>query len=206
MRLQAAAFVVIASLTLALAAAAAPPSVNGKGGRHPALAPAAPIWIVDKAASRLTFRGVVSGQNFDGVFKGWDAQIAFDPNDLKDSHAAVTIDVPSVVTGDPTRDQMLPTADWFSVAKFPKATFVTTAITQTGPNHYLATGDLRIRDAVRRVSMPFTLAIMKDVANMDGTLTIDRRQFGVGQGQFASPDTVAANVVIIVRLSAKKVR
>jgi polyisoprenoid-binding protein YceI len=185
---------------IALAAQAAPPA------RHPLLAPAAAIWAVDKAASRLTFRGAVSGQTFDGVFKKWDAQIAFDPANLKASHAAVTIDIGSVVTGDPTRDQMLPTPDWFSSQKFPQAAFVTTAMTQTGPGHYLATGDLRIRGAVRHVAMPFTLTIVKDVASMDGALTIDRRQFGIGQGQFATPDTVAANVTIMVKLSAKKAR
>ena len=190
----------IAGVVVASTAAAAQPA------RHPTLAPAAPIWAVDKAASRLTFRGAVSGQTFDGVFKKWDAQIAFDPANLKASHAAVTIDIGSVVTGDPTRDQMLPTPDWFASQKFPQAAFVTTAITQTGPGRYLATGDLRIRGAVRHVAMPFTLAIVKDVANMDGALTIDRRQFGVGQGQFSTPDTVAANVAIMVKLTAKKAR
>ncbi len=205
MRLKAAALVLVASLCAGLAVAA-PPAAAIRDGRRAALAPAAPVWTVDKAASRLTFRGVVSGQTFDGVFKSWDAQIAFDPKDLGASHAVVTIGIPSVVTGDPTRDQMLPTPDWFSAAKFPKASFVTTAITQTGPDHYQAVGDLKIRDSVRRVSMPFTLTILKDVANMDGTLVIDRRQFGVGQGQFASPDTVAANVTVVVRLAAKKAR
>ena len=204
MRLKFATLAIAAGLTtatVALAAHGAPPS-----GRHAALAPAAPVWVMDKAASRLTFRGAVSGQTFDGVFKKWDAQIAFDPRNLRASHATVIIDIGSVVTGDPTRDQMLPTPDWFSSQKFPQAAFVTTAITETGPGRYLATGDLRIRGTVRHVAMPFTLAILKDVANMDGALTIDRRQFGIGQGQFSTPDTVAANVTIMVKLSAKKAR
>ena len=188
-------------LTAAGAAAAAP-----KGVHAPALAPAAPIWVVDKAASRLTFRAAVSGQNFDGVFKKWDAQIAFDPKNLKASHAAVTIDLASVVTGDPTRDQMLPTPDFFSVAKFPKASFVTTAIEQTGPGHYQAVGDLKIKGAARRVTLPFTLAINKDGAKMDGALTVDRGWFGIGQGQYASSDTVASSVTIMVRLAAKTTR
>jgi len=173
---------------------------------RPIVAPAAPIWVVDKAASRLTFRGAVSGQNFDGVFKRWDAQIAFDPKNLKASHAAVTVDLASVVTGDPTRDQMLPTPDFFSVQKFPKATFVTTAIAQTGPNHYAATGDLRIKGLSRHVTLPFTLTIAKDQANMDGQLSIDRSWFTIGQGQYASSDTVASNVTIMVRLAARTTR
>jgi polyisoprenoid-binding protein YceI len=167
---------------------------------------AAPIWITDKAASRLTFKGVVSGQGFDGVFKRWDAQIAFDPNNLGASRVAVTIDLGSVVTGDPTRDQMLPTGDWFAVQRFPKASFVSTAITATGPGRYQALGDLSIKGQTRRVALPFNLVINKDVAKMDGGLTIDRRQFGVGQGQFAGVDTVGADVQILVRLTAKTAR
>ena len=126
---------------------------------------------------------------------------------LKASHAAVTIDIGSVVTGDPTRDQMLPTPDWFAFAEVPASRLRHHRHhRRSGLNRYLATGDLRVRGAVRHVAMPFTLTIVKDVANMNGALTIDRRQFGIGQGQFATPDTVAANVTIMVKLSAKKAR
>jgi len=197
MGLKTAAFALTLALTTA-AASAAPLA------HRPA--PAVPVWTVDKAASRLTFRASVSGQSFDGVFKTWDAQIAFDPKNLRASHAAVTVNIPSVVTGDPARDQMLPTPDWFSVQKFPQASFVSTAITQTGPGRYQAVGDLRIRGVVHPVTLPFTLSILKDVATMDGALTLDRRMFGIGQGQFASPDAVAANVSVMIKLSAKKSR
>ncbi len=185
----------------AVAAAKAPPPPH-----RATPAPAAPVWVTDKAASRLTFKGTVSGQGFDGVFKRWDAQIAFDPNNLGASRVAVTIDLASVVTGDPTRDQMLPTADWFAVQKFPKASFVSTAIAATGPGRYQATGDLSIKGQTHRVTLPFALAVNKDVAKMDGALAIDRRQFGIGQGQFAGVDTVGADVQILVRLTAKTAR
>jgi polyisoprenoid-binding protein YceI len=199
MRLKALLLVFAAGLSGAVAVAAARPTPR----YHLAPTAAAPIWVVDKAASRLTFRGAVSGQNFDGVFKKWDAQIAFDPKNLKASHVAVTIDMPSVVTGDPTRDQMLPSGDWFSVQRFPKASFVSAAITPVGPGRYQAIGDLSIKGQTRRVVLPFTLAMDKDVAHMDGVATIDRRQFAIGQGQFAGIDTVAAPVQIMVRLTAR---
>ena len=184
----------------ALAAAAA-------ASQRPAIAaPAAPVWIVDHAGSRLTFRGSVSGQAFDGVFKKWDGEIAFDPANLKASHAAITIDLASVVTGDPTRDQMLPTGDWFSTARFPKASFATSAITQTGPGRYAAIGELRLKGLSRRLSLPFTLTITKDRAAMTGQTVVDRQWFAVGQGQFASPDTVADAVTVTVRIAATKAR
>ena len=197
MRLRPLILVLAAALTCGATAARPAPA------HRPTPTAAAPIWVVDKAASRLTFRGAVSGQSFDGVFKKWDAQIAFDPKNLKASHVAVTIDMPSVVTGDPTRDQMLPSGDWFAVQRFPKASFVAAMITPAGPGRYQAIGDLSIKGQTRRVAMPFTLVIDKDVAHMDGAVTIDRRQFGIGQGQFAGIDTVAAPVQIMVRLTAR---
>ena len=189
---------VIASLgALALAAPAHAPA-------KPAPAAAAQVWTVDKAASRLTFRASANGVAFDGVFKTWDAQIAFDPKNLKASHATVTVNTASAVTGDPTRDQMLPTADWFNVGKFAKATFVTNSITQASPDHYVANGTLTLHGVSKPVALPFTLTIAKDVAKMDGAASIDRTQFGLGQGQAGGTETVAAQVSIGVKLMAKK--
>ena len=61
-------------------------------------AQAASVWTVDKAASRLTFRAVMNGQPFDGVFRVWDAQIAFDPHNLATSRATITVDTTSALT------------------------------------------------------------------------------------------------------------
>ncbi len=39
---------------------------------------------------------------------------------------------------------------------------------------------------------------------MQGVMTVDRRLFGVGQGQFLAGDTVATSVRINVNITAKK--
>ncbi len=196
------------ALALVLAATAAAALAAAPAAHPPAKGPPAPaaaqIWTVDKAASRLTFRASANATAFDGVFKTWDAQIAFDPKNLKASHAMVSVNTVSAVTGNPTRDQMLPTADWFNVSKFAKATFVTTSITQASPDHYVANGVLTMHGASRPVALPFTLTIAKDIAKMDGSATLDRTQFSLGQGQAGGTDTVAAQVVVSVKLTAKK--
>lgn len=174
--------------------------------RRSVIAPAAGVWTLDRAASRLTFRGSVGGQTVDGVFKRWDAQIAFDPRNLRNSHAAVTIDVSSLLTGDPVRDQILPGPDWFNVARFPAATFVANTITQTGPNHYQAEGELRIRGVVQQAALPFTLILNRDRATLRGAITLDRLAFGVGQGRLAEATPVSRRVVVQVRLSARAQR
>jgi polyisoprenoid-binding protein YceI len=165
---------------------------------------APPAWTVDKAASRLTFKSSFSGDAFEGAFRRWDAQIAFDPKQLAASKAVVTIETGSAFTGNVERDEALPTGDWFNVGKFPRATFVTRSFKDLGGGRYQAIGDLTIRGVSKPMTLPFTLAITGDTAKMTSSVSINRNLFGVGQGQFASAETVPLNVTLNISLTAKK--
>jgi len=170
-------------------------------------APAAPVWSIDRAASRLSFRAVVAGQPLDGVFKSWDAQIAFDPQNLSASRAVISVNAASAVTGQPARDQALPTAGWLWTRRFPKAQLVTRAIVQTGPNRYVAKAALTIRGVSRAVSVPFTAMVGKgDMGRMQATLTIDRNLFGIGQVNGRSVTSAGPTVVLMMHLTGKKSR
>jgi polyisoprenoid-binding protein YceI len=176
----------------------------------PALAapePAAPVWSVDRAASRLSFRAVLAGQPVDGVFKSWDAEIAFDPQNLRASHAVISVNTASAVTGRPARDQMLPTDGWLWTRRFPKAQLVTHAIVQTGQNRYVARAALTIRGVSRPVSVPFTAIVGKsDTGRMQATLTFDRNLFGIGQADGRPTTSAGPTVVLTMHLTAKKSR
>jgi len=165
-------------------------------------APAA--WTVDKAASRLVFKSSFAGDSVEGVFKRWDAQITFDPKALAASKAVVTVETGSAATGNSEQNEALPTADWFSAARFPKATFVTRSFKDLGGGRYQAIGDLTIRGVSKPLVLPFTLAISGDQAKMTGAATINRSAFGVGQGQFASGETVPLDVTLNVSITAKR--
>ena len=169
-----------------------------------ALPAAAPVWSIDKPASRLSFRARLGGLPVDGVFKTWDAQIAFDPKNLRASHAMVAVDTASALTGEPTRDALLPTVNWLSTRRYPKATLVSRSIVQTGPGRYTASCDLRLRGQSRRISVPFTLTVVRDVGRMQATLALDRRSFGVGQVPGMPLTSLAPQVQIYLRLVAKK--
>jgi polyisoprenoid-binding protein YceI len=165
-------------------------------------APAA--WTLDKAASRLTFKSSFAGAAVQGGFKRWDAQIQFDPKELAASKAVVTIDVGSAATGNADKDQALPTADWFNAARFPKASFVARSFKDLGGGRYQALGDLTIRGVTKPLAFPFTLAITGDEAKMNGQAIVNRSLFGVGQGQFASAETVPFNVTVGIVLVARR--
>ena len=170
-----------------------------------AAAPAskAPGWTVDKAASTLGFEGVGDGSAFTGSFSSWNADIHFDPADLAASIAEVTIDTGSISTGDGSRDEALPGAQWFSTAAFPSATFTTTSITSTGSNAYVADGTLTVKGVSKPVKLPFSLTISGNKADMAGSLVIDRTQWGLGTGSWQDK-SVDPNVTVNVKISATK--
>lgn len=169
----------------------------------PSYAASVPLWAVEQG-SRLGFSASMSGAVFKGNFARWTAQIRFDPANLAGSSAVVQIATASARTGDASRDEALPTDDWFAVRAFPTATFRSTRIRSLGGGRYVADGQLSIRGTARAISLPFTLQIAGNRAVMRGSLAIDRTVFGVGQGQFAGNDPVTRSVRIDIALNARK--
>ena len=169
-----------------------------------AFAAPVPSWSVD-GGSKLGFVGKMSGEAFNGVFRRWTAQIAFDPKNLAASKVGVTVDVASAATGDADRDQALPTDDWFAAGKHPRATFVTRAFKDLGGGRYQAMGDLTIRGVSRPVVLPFTLVIAGDTARMNGQLALNRAAFGIGQGKWATGDMVDTQVTVTIAVTAHRI-
>jgi polyisoprenoid-binding protein YceI len=170
----------------------------------PAFAAPAPLWFVDKPHSKVAFTASMSRQPINGVFRRYDTKISFDPANLAGSSVMTVIDTASAFTGDASRDETLPTPEWFNVRAFPKATFRSTSFKTLGQGRYVAVGTLTIRGVSRPVNLPFKLTITGKQARMDGSLSIDRRWFGVGQGQFAGTESVGAAVRINVTIAARQ--
>ena len=162
---------------------------------------AADHWTVAKDTSTITFTGTQAGAAFTGTFITWTADIAFDPADLAASAVTVTIETASAATGDVQKDANLPTPNWFNANAAPEATFVTDAIAKDGES-YVATGTLTIRGIAKPVELPFTLAIDGDTAEMSGSTTVKRSDFGIGAG--IPPEMIADAVTVAVKVSATR--
>ncbi len=172
-----------------------------------AAAQAAPAkWAVDPAGSRLGFSSNYAGTGFTGQFRRWNADIAFDPAQLPASKIVVSVDTASVFTNDSDRDESLPTDDWFAVKKFPRAVFTSNAIKAVGPGRYSATGTLNLKGVTRPATLNFGLKITGDKAEATGTLSLDRSQFGVGQGQFKGGETVPLTVNVNTTIKATRIK
>jgi len=184
------------ALGLTLAALAVP-------GALAAPSPAAQTWTVDQGGSSLEFIGVAEGEEFNGAFGNWSAQINFDPEHLDWSAVEVTIDLTSADTGDSSRDGPLQNNDWFWTAMYPNASFKTQSITAEGDGSYVAQATLTIRDHTEEVTLPFKLAIDGDKAAMTGTLVLDRTAFGIGNSSYLDKN-VDPQVAVDVALTATK--
>ena len=168
---------------------------------------APPKWNVDPSKSSLTFEVVVNGQKVVGRFKAFGALIAFDPADLANSSAKITIDLTEAKSGDATRDAMLLKPDWFNVLDFPQAVFQTTSFVAKGGNAYEAKAKLTLKGTVRDVTLPFTLAINGNTAVVKGATVLKRLEFGVGQSKdFAGDAPVALSVKVMVSVTATRAK
>jgi polyisoprenoid-binding protein YceI len=190
-------------------AAAAPeaPTVAGENDAAPTAPAGVLSWQVDQRSSSIRFGYQYideSGEtSFNGRFTRWSADIRFDPNNLEQSNVTVRIELTSARTGVDAHDSALPGPGWFNAQVQPTATFRTTRIRSRGEGQYEARGDLTIRGETKSVDLPFTLTIDGNRASMNGSTTIDRRDFDIGDPG-AGDDLISREVTINVRVEATR--
>jgi len=168
------------------------------------VAQAADPWVVVADESEIEFTGTQLGAEFDGEFKSFTAEIVFSPDDLAGSSVEVLIDIASADTENSDRDSQIVSPDWFHVEQWPTAKFVTKSFREIAPGQYEAVADLTIRDVTREVTMPFDLEIEGNEAEARGAVTINRTDFGVGQGQWSDTSQVGDAVTIEIDIEAKR--
>lgn len=170
-------------------------------------APAAPsTWRVDQSASSIVFTGVHAGVPFEGRFSRWRADIRFDPQNLAQSSAVVTVETASAADGVPLHDQSLPQEEWFDAASHPTATFRTSEFRRRGDNTFAARGTLTLKGRSVDVDLPFTLRIDGDRATMDGTADLDRRELDLGMASDPDFEYVSRDIGVRVHVVATRAR
>lgn len=169
----------------------------------------ATVWNIDKAQSTIRFEATQYGEVFSGEFKNFDGQITFDEANLAASRADITIDISSIDTGSDERDGQARDAEWFDIVQYPQARFTSSVFESLGGNRYQVSGNLTIRGLTMPVSFPFVLQIAEaehgpDFAQMDADLSLNRLDFGVGQGQWANAETIGNEVKLTIHVMAEE--
>ncbi len=158
----------------------------------------------DQSSGRLEFSAVQAGARFTGAFTRFRVALDFDPAHPASGSLDVTVDVASIDTRDPERDEILRGPDFFKAAEHPQAVFRARGFERAGDG-WRAPGDLRIRGVTRPVPVMFTLAPGADDPVMEGSASLRRLAFGLGQGEWASTEWVGDEVDIRFELRLRPV-
>jgi polyisoprenoid-binding protein YceI len=161
----------------------------------------APAQKVIVAQSEIAFTSKQMGVPVDGKFRKWDAQMAFDPKKPEAGKVSFTIDTGSAGFGSPETDAEVPKAEWFNVAKFPQATFQSSAMKGLGGGKFEVAGKLAIKGSTRDVVVPVALAQSGGMTTATGAFTIKRLDFKIGDGEWADTSMVANDVQVKFKLT-----
>lgn len=167
-----------------------------------ALPAAAEYNVLVPEKSEIRFVSKQMNVPVEGRFKRFSAQFSFDPAKPEAAKAQLSVDLNSIDTGSTEADTEVKTKAWFNIAVFPAATFATTGVKPLGGNRYQVSGKLTIKGRSQDLSAPFTLKQEGAMAVFEGAFPIKRLAFGIGEGPWADPETVADEVQVKVKLAA----
>jgi len=186
--------------------AAATPATAAPAAAAAPAATALPRYTQNAARSSLRFTFEQAGAAATGTFRKFTTVLVYDEKNLAASSLNVRVDVASVDTQEPERDDMLKDADLFNAAKYPAATFTASSLAKRSDGSLEAVGKLTIRDVTRDVRLPLTLKPTPEGFELSGKTTLRRLDYGVGQGELKATDSVGNDVKVEYAVSLVRSR
>ncbi len=144
-------------------------------------------YDIDSSHSSASFKvRHLMVSNVRGEFGQISGKVVIDDIDLTRSTVDVSIDVSTINTHDPKRDEHLRSADFFDVAQFPVITFKSKRVQPGKGGDLFVTGDLTIRGVTREVTLdvePLSPEVNDPWGNVkrgaSGRARINRKEFNV---------------------------
>jgi polyisoprenoid-binding protein YceI len=137
---------------------------------------AAPLSVGPATKSTLTAAFRQQGVSVENPFTRWSGQIEYDAKSVAAASARIEVDMASYDIGDPLYAAELAKKSWFDTAAHPKGTFRSTAIKPVSATRFDATGTLTLKGRSQTITVPVTV----NGTTFDGTFTISRKAFGIG--------------------------
>lgn len=154
----------------------------------------------DKSAINFTYQQM--GVKLDGKFKKFAAKLNFDPAKPAEAKTTIDVDLASIDTGAAEGDEEVAGKPWFNTKAFPTAQFVSSSVKALGGNRYEVAGKLTIKGKTQDIVVPATFTAQGNSGVFDGSFTIRRGDFSIGEGAWAKFDIVANDVLIKFRITA----
>jgi polyisoprenoid-binding protein YceI len=160
----------------------------------------APTATLVAAQSEIGFTTRQMGVPVQGKFGSFTASIALDPKKPESGTVAFSIDTASARFGTAELDAEVGKPEWLGAAKFPKASFQSSAIKAAGAGKFEVLGKLTIKGNVRELTVPVQVAQAGGQSTASGSFTIKRLQFKVGEGDWTDTSLLADDVAVRFKL------
>lgn len=159
-------------------------------------------YVITPQNSKIEFVASKVTGSHNGSFGDFSGEVDFNGTQ---SRVNITIKSDSINTDTPDLTKHLKTADFFDVANFPEATFVSTAIKAGGDSgaSHTVIGNLKMHGITKSVTFPATINVTPDVATVESTFSINRRDFNLNYPG-APNNAIRDNVVLTLHVRASK--
>jgi len=171
-------------------------------------------WKIDPAHSSAQFSvRHMAISTVRGAFSKVNGTLVLDDKDITKSSIDVTIDVSTVDTREPMRDNDLRSDKFFDVAHYPTMTFKSKKVEQVSAGKLKVTGDLTIRGTTKEVVLDVEgpTAPMKDPwgnqrVAVNATSKINRQDYGVKWNATLDNGGVVVGDDVNITIDAEMVR
>jgi polyisoprenoid-binding protein YceI len=155
--------------------------------------------------SKVDFVAAKVTRTHNGSFKQFGGTIEFINGSVEQSVVSVNIETASIMADDDQLTGHLKTPDFFDVAKYPKATFVSTKIepASAGGATHTITGNFDLHGVKKSISFPATIQVAADNVSVNAEFSINRKDFGLNYPGKAD-DLIRDGVVIKLTLKVPR--
>ncbi len=161
--------------------------------------------VISPENSKVEFVAAKVTRSHNGSFKQFTGAIDLVKDNVEASRVTIDIQMNSVVTDEDALTKHLQTPDFFDVAKYPKATFTSTEIKQTGNVDYLVTGNFDLHGIKKSISFSAFISVAPDSVSINAEFAINRKDFGLLYPGKAD-DLIRDGVVIKLTLNVPRTK
>lgn len=152
--------------------------------------------------SRVAFTSKQMGVPVEGHFQRFKARLAFDPARPENGHTSVEIELASIDAGLAEANEEALGKNWFDAKTHPTARFVSSSVKALGNGRFQVSGQLSIKGHTRPMSAPFSFRQQGREGFFEGSFSLKRLDYALGEGLWSDTATVADEVQIKVLLVA----
>jgi polyisoprenoid-binding protein YceI len=157
-------------------------------------------YEIDSSTSKVEWVGSKVTGKHEGGFKQFRGAVSLVDNAPEKSSVNVEIDTDSLFTDSDKLAGHLKTADFFDVAKYPKASFASTEVKKGGSGSsstasHTVTGNLTLHGVTKSITFPAAIKTTAGGVDVDAEFAINRKDFGLVYA--GKPDDLIRDDVVI---------